>query len=336
MQFIKLLAMLILSFTIVACEDNNDGKSSGVNNNTPGQLPNDDIDGTPDDDMNKPNEEHGGNDEGGNDEGGNDEGGNDESGNDEGGNDEGGNDEGGNDEGGNDNVNVAAAEISLHVKEIAENSISFELTSANAEEVRWLCTIQTTAVLTGEDVMLEGTVADANTTTIIEATELIAGATYEIYGAAKNSKGDITLASTLVVKTTNGYVGDATYCFVDNITASVDIMQTNGLRNDYVSFYDDVKGHTLFIDFYSPLGGEYLPAGTYPLGDGSSMTSDQQYTYILLAGQQDFIRITEGSATVAVVSSATGAIIHSITANYTMTTGDTIALQFTGTIKPRI
>ena len=57
MQFIKLLAMLILSFTIVACEDNNDGKSSGVNNNTPGQLPNDDIDGTPDDDMNKPNEE---------------------------------------------------------------------------------------------------------------------------------------------------------------------------------------------------------------------------------------------------------------------------------------
>ena len=306
MQFIKLLAMLILSFTIVACEDNNDGKSSGVNNNTPGQLPNDDIDGTPDDDMNKPNEDHGGN------------------------------DEGGNDEGGNDNVDVAAAEISLHVKEIAENSISFELTSANAEEVRWLCTIQTTAVLTGEDVMLEGTVADANTTTIIEATELIAGATYEIYGAAKNSKGDITLASTLVVKTTNGYVGDATYCFVDNITASVDILQTNGLRNDYVSFYDDVKGHTLFIDFYSPLGGEYLPAGTYPLGDGSSMTSDQQYTYILLAGQQDFIRITEGSATVAVVSTATGAIIHSITANYTMTTGDTIALQFTGTIKPRL
>ncbi|MBQ3173679.1 MAG: hypothetical protein IJB56_05180 [Alistipes sp.] len=307
MRFIKVLTLIMLTLSIAACEEGNDGKGTGTNNNQPGKLPNEDIDDIPDDDMGKPND-------------GNNGGKTDDS-------------DGGNE--GNDDVDVTAAEVSLKVIDIAENSISFELTSANAEEVRWLCSIQTTTSLTGEDVMLKGTVADANTTTTIEVTELIAGATYEIYGAAKNSKGDITLASTLVVKTPNGDVGDATYCFVDNITASVDILQTNGLRNDYVSFYDNVKGHTLFIDFYSPLEGEYLPSGTYPLGDGSSMTSDQQYTYILLAGQEDFIRITEGSATVAVVSTATGAIIHSITANYTMTTGDTIALQFIGTIEPR-
>ncbi|MBR3826950.1 MAG: hypothetical protein IKJ38_04475 [Alistipes sp.] len=307
MRFIKFLTLIMLTLSIAACEEGNDGKGTGTNNNQPGKLPNEDIDGTPDDDMDKPNE----------------------------GNNGGKTDDSDDGNEGNDDVDVAAAEVSLKAIDIAENSISFELTSANAEEVRWLCSIQTTTSLKGEDVMLKGTVADANTTTTIEVTELIAGATYEIYGAAKNSKGDITLASTLVVKTPNGYVGDATYSFVDNITASVDIMETNGLRNDYVSFYDNVKGHTLFIDFYSPLEGEYLPSGTYPLGDGSSMTSDQQYTYILLAGHEDFIRITEGSATVAVVSTATGAITHSITANYTMTTGDTIALQFTGTIEPR-
>ena len=64
-----------------------------------------------------------------------------------------------------------------------------------------------------------------------------------------------------------------------NTSAHVIILETNGLRNDYVTFYDTQTGYALYIDFYSPIENEYLPDGTYSLSDGSSMTLDKQYTY---------------------------------------------------------
>lgn len=217
----------MLSFTIAACEGDNDNNNSGVNNEQPGKLPNEDVDGTPDDDMGKPNEDLGGNNNEGGDEG---------------------------NDGGNDGGNEGSDE--------------------------------------GSD---EG-----------------------------NDGGEEEVL-------------DATYIFKDDLRAIVRPMETNGLRNDYLEFLDNTTGHALYIDLYSPLDGEYLPTGTYPLGDGSLMTSDQQYTYILLSGYADFIRITEGSATVtATRDEATGVVTHSVKANYTMTTGDTIALRYTGTFEIKI
>lgn len=128
---------------------------------------------------------------------------------------------------------------------------------------------------------------------------------------------------------------DATYIFKDNLLGILRVVD-GALRNDYVEFLDNTTGHALYIDFYSPLGGEYLPTGTYPLGDGSSMTSDKKYTYILLSGWSDFIYITEGSAeVVAERDEVTGDIIHTVTADYTMSTGDTIALRYNGTFEIR-
>lgn len=205
MRFLRLLTMMALSLSIAACGGDDD-KGSGVNNNNqPGKLPNEEIDGTPDDDMGTPNED----DNGGN--------------------------NGGNNGGGKVNENT-----------------------------------------------------------------------------------------------------DATYVFEDNILGILRGVGHDSLRNDYVEFLDNTTGDALYIDFYSPKDGEYLPTGTYPLGDGSSMTSDKRYTYILPAGWADFIYITEGYAeVVATLDETTGEVVHSIKADYTMENGSTIALRYEGVLELR-
>lgn len=224
------------------------------------------------------------------------------------------------------------ASITLRSVDIAEEQITFELCSEDASEVRWMCVMQSATTLDGATIMAEGTEAEANTSVEITAEGLVAGMTYEIYAAASNGTGEITMASTLVVQTIAKIEEDATYVFSGNITAYVYTMDTNGLRNDYVSFYDNATDRTLFIDFYSAADNSYLPTGTYPLGDGSAMTSDQRYTYITLFTGADFACFTEGSAQVtAHVDEATGEVAHSVTARYTLENGETVSLNYAGT-----
>ena len=123
----------------------------------------------------------------------------------------------------------------------------------------------------------------------------------------------------------------ATYELRDNLDVRVHPLQTNGLRNDYVSFFDVYSDITLFIDFYAPIECAYLPSGEYPLGDGSSMTSAQEYTYVTLETGADFIRCVDGWAVVtAKHNDETGKTTHKVTAYYTMENGETISLQYEG------
>ena len=126
---------------------------------------------------------------------------------------------------------------------------------------------------------------------------------------------------------------EATYAIDENIEGYVRTFETNGLRNDYVSFYEPISDQTLFIDFYSPIECDYLPSGHYPLSDGSSMTSAQEYTYITLETGADFIAFSDGSATVtARHDETTGVTTHKVTAYYTMVTGETVSLQYEGVL----
>ena len=123
----------------------------------------------------------------------------------------------------------------------------------------------------------------------------------------------------------------ATYELKENLDVRVHPLQANGLRNDYVSFYDVYTDITLFIDFYAPIECEYLPSGVYPLGDGSAMTSAQEYTYVTLETDADLIRFTDGWAVVtATHDEATGETTHKVTAYYTIENGETISLQYEG------
>ena len=286
----------MLAFTFVACEGDNDGTNSGVNNERPGKLPNENVDGTPDDDMGKPNEDIGDNNNDGTDDGGNNNGGTDDGNNndgtDDGGTDDGGTDDGGTDDGGTDDCGTDDGGTDDGGTDDGGTDDGNNNGGTNDG---------------GTD---DGGTNDGGTDD---------GGTND--GGTNDGGNDEVL--------------DATYVFKDNLLGILRVVDGD-LRNDYVEFLDNTTGHALYIDFYSPLGGEYLPTGTYPLGDGSSMTSLKKYTYILLSGWSDFIYITEGYAeVVATRDETTGEIVHKITADYTMSTGDTIALRYSGVLELR-
>ena len=127
-------------------------------------------------------------------------------------------------------------------------------------------------------------------------------------------------------------VPESTYMLSENLEARVHPLQTNGLRNDYASFFDMVSDITLFIDFYAPIECEHLPSGYYPLSDGSVMTSDQQYTYITPYTGADFICFTEGWADVRAELQEDGSVKHQINAHYTLPSGETVGLTYEGVL----
>ena len=111
------------------------------------------------------------------------------------------------------------------------------------------------------------------------------------------------------------------------------MLETNGLRNDYLSIYEEASGRSLFIDFYSPLGGEYLASGEYPLGDGSSMTCAQEYTYLTLVNDGDLLRFSEGVARVTVdAEHESGYPWYTIDAYFVMESGESVLLDYDGQI----
>ena len=127
-------------------------------------------------------------------------------------------------------------------------------------------------------------------------------------------------------------VPESTYMLMENLDARVHPLQTNGLRNDYVSFFDAYTDHTLFIDFYAPIECEYLPSGYYPLSDGSSMTSAKEYTYITFEINGDLNRFVDGWADVRAELQDDGTVKHKINAHYTLPSGETVGLKYEGVL----
>lgn len=128
---------------------------------------------------------------------------------------------------------------------------------------------------------------------------------------------------------------EATYEFLDGITARVYTLETNGLSNFYVSFAKESTSESLFIDFYAPKENSYIPTGVYPLGDGSSMTCAQEYTYLTLVVGGDLLRFTDGKATViADPNHESGYPWYRIVALFTLPNGETVSLDYEGQLIP--
>ena len=138
----------------------------------------------------------------------------------------------------------------------------------------------------------------------------------------------------------NGEVDETTttiHTFTEfNTSAHVIILETNGLRNDYVTFYDTQTGYALYIDFYSPIENEYLPDGTYNLSDGSSMTLDKHYTYFTYYTDGELIRFTEGSAKVNVdPDHESGYPFYEVSARFVTAEMESVKVEYKGQILPQ-
>lgn len=127
---------------------------------------------------------------------------------------------------------------------------------------------------------------------------------------------------------------EGTYHFTGGLVAKCQVLETNGLRNDYISFYNEDSGDALYIDFYSESGGEELPSGKYELGDGTQpMTFAQEWTYMTFSGSDDLHRFEEGSVCVAVdMEHESGYPWYHFTAYLVMSNGVSVSLDYEGQV----
>lgn len=122
-----------------------------------------------------------------------------------------------------------------------------------------------------------------------------------------------------------------TYHFSEGVQGCIYTMEAGGLRNDYLSFYDNATGHTLFIDFYCDPSNAYLATGDYVLGDGSAMTCHQEYSYVLFDGSEELFRFSEGGVSVFVnPEHESGYPWYQITGYFEMLSGESVSLSFEG------
>ncbi len=126
---------------------------------------------------------------------------------------------------------------------------------------------------------------------------------------------------------------EATYALAGRITASDFLSFSDGRRNDYISFYDEITFHTLYIDLYTAESNTIVPEGRYPLADNFDNAAYREYTYLSLIPNGELYRFTDGWVEVmADENDPSGYTLHKIRAYFTMESGETVSLDYTGTI----
>ena len=124
---------------------------------------------------------------------------------------------------------------------------------------------------------------------------------------------------------------NADYLFAGDITGKVIVQELNGLRNDYISLYNNTTGLVLFMDLYSPMGLSYVTPGIYAFGDGSAMTVNREWCYVYFNDNEPLMRFVEGRVKVMVDSKhSSGYPYYNITARFVNEAGEVIAANYDG------
>jgi hypothetical protein len=123
----------------------------------------------------------------------------------------------------------------------------------------------------------------------------------------------------------------ADYLFKDGITGKVMFLEYNGLRNDYISLFDNATGLTLFLDLYSPMVYDYVTPGIYTFGDGSAMTVNKEWCYVHFNDNEPLMRFVDGRVKViADPEHSSGYPYYHITARFVNEAGEVIVADYEG------
>lgn len=126
---------------------------------------------------------------------------------------------------------------------------------------------------------------------------------------------------------------EATYELRGTIKATDFVAVADGMRNDYISFYDEQNFYTLFIDFYTDESNAYLPSGNYALSPTKLDSAYNEYSYFTLTPSSDLERFTDGWVEViADENDPSGYLVHKIRAYFTLISGESVSMEYSGTI----
>lgn len=126
---------------------------------------------------------------------------------------------------------------------------------------------------------------------------------------------------------------EATYALGDNIAAMSLVTIADGKRNDYMTFFDEYTGYAIYLDIYTAESNTTLETGRYPLADHTDNATYREWSYFVPVVNGDLIRFKEGWVEViADTEHSSGYPYHKIRAYFDMENGESISLEWEGTI----
>ena len=223
--------------------------------------------------------------------------------------------------------------VSLREGSVAENSLSFFITSTEADTLKWVCIEDGSRDVTAAQVIANGTAVEPNVESEVVVENLEPDTAYAIYAAATcDIEGfEPVISEKLVVKTAEpepvGYILSET----TTVTAS---KITSELDNYFVIFTDEANGYTLRCDFYAAVG-DYLPSGEYTLGETAEGALNKNYTTFMFTPSDSQMTLFErGSVTVeATPNEETREVHYSFNGVLYFDNGDFVSLSYSGTVE---
>ena len=192
-------------------------------------------------------------------------------------------------------VEVKEPTVTIVAGDVTENTISFVITSTDAEKVAYLV-IEGTEAPTASEVLANGTVVETNKSVEVTATELKAETEYTIVAAAQNSKAVVKSSAKMTTAKGGETPGpgpepgpepdENTFVATHIVTdySNVDGMHIYGFELGDNTWNDNgwgVDGGTYysFAIISSSKGNGVLPNGTYSLSDSYSANNIIAYAY---------------------------------------------------------
>ena len=126
---------------------------------------------------------------------------------------------------------------------------------------------------------------------------------------------------------------EATYALNDRISVISLVTYADGLRNDYITFYDEATGYALYTDIYTADSNTMLPTGRYLLSNDMVDTVYYEWSYFTPYTNSDLYRFTEGwLEVIADGEHSSGYPYHKIRGYFVMDSEESVSVEFEGTI----
>lgn len=126
---------------------------------------------------------------------------------------------------------------------------------------------------------------------------------------------------------------EATFALNDRISVSSLVTIADGLRNDYMTFYQESTGYAVYFDIYTADSNTVLPTGRYILSNEQVNTVYYEWSYFTPYTNSDLYRFTEGwLEVIADTEHSSGYPYHKIRGYFVMESEDSVSVEWEGTI----
>lgn len=125
---------------------------------------------------------------------------------------------------------------------------------------------------------------------------------------------------------------EATYSLNERLIVST-YVSYDGCRNDYMTFYQESTGYAVYLDIYTSEDNTMLETGRYVLANTPNNAVYYEWSYFTPYTNSDLFRFTDGWVEViADAEHSSGYPYHKIRGYFTMESGESVSLEFEGTI----